>query len=63
MTMVWQPASLSWCSSSRGVYIGFTFTCAAPARTMPSIAIGKAGTLGSITAMRSPLRTPSASCR
>ena len=45
-TMVSTPASLSWCSSSRGVYSGLTLTCTAPARTMPSKAIGKASRLG-----------------
>ena len=53
-TMISAPESLNWCSSSRGVYSGLTFTWTAPARRMPSMAIGKAGRLGSITAMRSP---------
>ena len=62
MTMISLPESLSWCSSSRGVYSGFTFTCAAPARAMPRNAIGKASRLGDITAMRSPFLTPSLCC-
>ena len=62
MTMVSLPESLSWCSSSRGVYSGFTFTCTAPARRMPMQTIGKARRLGSITATRSPFFTPRRCC-
>ncbi|MNP32210.1 hypothetical protein D3C76_1253790 [compost metagenome] len=58
MTIVWTPASLIWCNSSCGVYVGLTFTWAAPARSMPNIATGNAGILGSITATRSPRCTP-----
>ena len=61
-TMISLPESLSWCSSSRGVYSGFTFTCTAPARAMPRKAIGKARKLGIITATRSPFLTPSSCC-
>jgi hypothetical protein len=62
MMMVSLPESFSWCSSSRGVYSGLTFTCTAPARRMPMQAMGKAIRLGSITAMRSPFFTPSVCC-
>ena len=62
MTRVSLPESLSWCSSSRGVYSGFTFTCTAPARRMPMQTIGKARRLGSITATRSPFFTPRRCC-
>ncbi|OQC07016.1 MAG: hypothetical protein BWX79_01966 [Alphaproteobacteria bacterium ADurb.Bin100] len=62
MTRVSLPESWSWCSSSRGVYSGFTFTCTAPARKMPMQATGKASRLGSITAMRSPFFTPRRCC-
>ena len=62
-TIVSTPASLSWCSSSRGVYNGFTFTCTAPARMMPSSVTGNASRFGIITATRSPWRTPSLFCR
>ncbi len=61
--MVSTPASLSWCSSSRGVYSGLTFTCTAPARMMPRNAIGKTSRFGVITAIRSPFFTPSLFCR
>ena len=62
-TMISTPASFSWCCNSCGVYSGLTFTCAAPARTMPRKAIGKAKRFGVITAMRSPFFTPSLFCR
>ncbi|MNF64077.1 hypothetical protein D3C84_458000 [compost metagenome] len=58
MTMVSTPASLSWCSSSCGVYVGLTLTWTAPARRTPNIATGNAGMLGSMTATRSPRAMP-----
>ena len=62
-TMIWAPASLNWRWRSRGVYIGLTLTCTAPARAMPRKAIGNASRLGIVTAMRSPFFTPSLACR
>ncbi len=32
------PESTSWCSSSRGVYIGLTLTTTWPARSTPAMA-------------------------
>ncbi|MNR27157.1 hypothetical protein D3C85_1444160 [compost metagenome] len=59
MTMVSTPASLSWCSSSRGVYSGLTLTTVQPARRMPNTATGYCSRLGIMMATRVPL----ASCR
>ncbi|MCY1559798.1 hypothetical protein D9M68_968710 [compost metagenome] len=58
MTMALAPESLSWCSSSRGVYSGFTLTTTSPARRMPATATGYCGTLGIMMATRSPLTSP-----
>jgi hypothetical protein len=58
MTMAALPESCNWCASSRGVYIGLTLTTTIPARKMPATATGYCGTLGSITATRSPARKP-----
>jgi hypothetical protein len=59
MTMALEPESLSWCSSSRGVYSGLTFTTTKPARRMAATATGYCGTLGIMMATRSPLARPS----
>ncbi|MDT4838590.1 hypothetical protein FQZ97_723510 [compost metagenome] len=58
MTIALAPESLSWCSSSRGVYSGFTFTRIRPARRMAATAIGYCGQLGIIAATRSPFTRP-----
>jgi hypothetical protein len=52
------PESLSWCSSSRGVYSGLTLTTTMPARRMPATATGYCGTLGIMMATRSPGARP-----
>ncbi len=61
-TMVVAPESLSWCSSSRAVYMGFTLTTIRPARIAPKIAIGYCSRLGIMIATRSPLRRPASAC-
>ena len=58
MTMAFAPESLSWCSSSRGVYSGLTLTTTKPARSTAATAIGYCGTLGIISATRSPRCRP-----
>ena len=58
MKIALAPESLSWCSSSRGVYSGFTFTTTKPARKIAATAIGYCGTLGIMMATRSPLAKP-----
>ncbi len=55
MTMALAPESLSWCSSSRAVYSGLTFTTTKPARSTAATATGYWGTLGIMRATRSPL--------
>ena len=50
------PESLSWCSSSRGVYSGLTLTTVKPARSTATIATGYCSTLGIMIATRSPAR-------
>src|SRR5438105_10540248 len=52
------PASLSWCSSSRAVYSGFTLTTMQPARSTAAMATMYCGTLGIISAMRVPFTKP-----
>ena len=58
MTMAFEPESFSWCSSSRGVYSGLTFTTTKPARRMAATATGYCGTLGIMIATRSPFARP-----
>ncbi len=58
MTIALAPESLSWCSSSRGVYSGLTLTTTIPARRMPATATGYCGVLGIMIATRSPLSRP-----
>ena len=58
MTMALAPESLSWCSSSRGVYSGFTLTTTKPARSTAATVTGYWGTLGIMMATRSPLTSP-----
>jgi len=58
MMMALAPESLSWCSSSRGVYSGLTLTTTRPARRMAATATGYCGTLGIMTATRSPRCRP-----
>ena len=48
------PESLSWNSSSRGVYSGLTFTTVQPARRMAAIATGYCSTFGIMMATRAP---------
>ena len=52
ITMAVAPESLSWCSSSRAVYSGFTFTQVKPARSTPAMVTPNCGTLGSMMATR-----------
>ena len=52
------PESLSWCSSSRGVYSGLTFTTAKPARRMAAMATPYCSRLGIMMATRSPCFKP-----
>ena len=61
-TMATAPESFSWCCSSRGVYIGFTFTTTRPARRVPNSATGYCSRLGIISATRSPRRRPARFC-
>ena len=61
-TMARAPESFIWCSSSGGVYSGLTLTTTQPARNTPATATGYCGTLGIISATRSPLARPAA-CR
>ena len=63
MTIALTPASLSWCSTSRGVYSGLTFTTTMPARRMPSSATGYCSRFGAMTATRSPWPRPGSDCR
>ena len=63
MTMAFAPESFSWCSSSRGVYSGLTFTTTMPARRMPNSATGYCSTLGDMIATRSPFASPGRPCR
>ena len=58
MTMALAPESLSWCSSSRGVYSGLTLTTTRPARSTAATATGYCGTLGIMMATRSPRCRP-----
>ena len=58
MTIAFAPESLSWCSSSRGVYSGLTLTTTSPARNTPATATGYCGTLGIMIATRSPFSSP-----
>jgi len=60
ITIALAPESLSWCSSSRGVYSGLTFTTTRPARRTPNSATGYCSTLGIISATRSPFCRPCA---
>lgn len=62
-TMARAPESLSWCSSSRGVYSGLTFTTVIPARSVPNSATGYCSRFGIMIATRSPLRSPGIDCR
>ena len=57
-TMTSAPESFSWCSSSRGVYSGLTFTTVPPARSVPNIATGYCRQLGIMMATRSPFFRP-----
>ncbi len=59
MTMALAPESFNWCSSSRAVYSGLTFTITNPARSTAATATGYWGTLGIISATRSPWAKPS----
>ena len=52
------PQSLSWNSSSRGLYSGLTFTPVKPARRMPAIATGYCSTFGIMMATRAPRCRP-----
>jgi hypothetical protein len=52
------PESLSWCSSSRGVYSGLTLTTVQPARSTPASTAGYCSTLGIMMATRLPLVSP-----
>ena len=63
MTMAFAPESFSWCSSSRGVYSGLTFTTVMPARRMPNSATGYCSRFGDMIATRSPLAMPGSPCR
>ena len=63
MTMALAPESFSWCSSSRGVYSGLTFTTVMPARRMPNSATGYCRRFGAMMATRSPLAMPGSPCR
>ena len=58
MTMALAPESLSWCSSSRGVYSGLTLTTTSPARSTAATATGYCGTFGIMMATRSPRARP-----
>ena len=58
ITMVSAPESFNWCSSSRAVYSGFTFTTVQPARRVPYRQTGYCSTLGIISATRAPLPMP-----
>ena len=57
-TMASAPESLSWNSSSRGLYSGLTFTTVMPARRMPAIATGYCSTFGIMMATRAPRLQP-----
>ena len=57
-TMTVAPESASWCCSSRAVYSGLTLTTTPPTRRMAPMATRYCGTLGIITATRSPRWTP-----
>ncbi len=48
------PLSLSWCSSSRAVYSGLTFTTTMPARSIPKTTTGYWRRFGIMMATRSP---------
>ncbi len=63
MTMARAPESFSWCSSSRGVYIGLTLTTVMPARRMPNSATGYCSRFGDMIATRSPRAIPGSDCR
>ncbi len=52
------PESLSWCSSSRGVYSGFTLTTVQPTRSAPNRQTGYWMMLGIISATRVPFLHP-----
>ena len=52
------PESLSWCSSSRGVYSGLTLTTVQPARSTPASTTGYCSTFGIMMATRLPLVKP-----
>ena len=63
MTMTRVPESFNWCSNSRGVYSGLTFTTVIPARRMPNKTTGYCSRLGDMIATRSPLTIPGNPCR
>ncbi len=57
------PASLNWCSISRGVYSGFVLTTIRPAFNAPMKATGNWSRLGIWIAMRSPFFSPNSTWR
>ncbi len=61
-TITSAPESVSWCSSSRAVYSGLTFTTVQPARSVPNRHTGYCRMLGIISATRVPFLQPFA-CR
>ncbi len=56
--MALAPESFSWNDSSRAVYKGFTLTTTKPVRIKAATTTGYCGTLGIITATRSPFTKP-----
>ena len=62
ITIAVAPESLSWCSSSRGVYSGLQLTTVIPARSTPKSAIGYWSRLGIMIATRSSFFSPATFC-
>src|ERR1035437_5889819 len=54
MTMTLACESCNWCSSSRAVYRGLTFTQVWPERRMPAMVTANWGMFGSMIATREP---------